>query len=334
MFEKDLVAIDINEERIAILVGQKYKILDGIILETPSEAYSEDKIFSVEKLTEVIKPFIEKKAKVNDCMFVVRGSDIVSRHVTMPMAKEEAMRDSVEFELKQFVGDRIEEFYFDYEVIHYDKNENNGNANVLIVAVLKEKIDAYIDLGRALKLNVKAIDIYANACARVFRNLKNNFNKKIKSSGVLCIDGHSNSMIITEWNKLNIEKYQSYGLYQSTDKYINNLIEYKEYLESIDLIEVREEEEKYDRFFKSLVDQYNSLIQFYTSGKVKKNLDRIYVLGSSTMINGVEQFLEVSFNTKVSSLPSFNDLKSSVKAPKKINLKDYFYAYGLLLRKE
>ena len=189
-------------------------------------------------------------------------------------------------------------------------------------------------LASNLKLTVKAIDIYANTTARIFKYLKTSFIKRVKSSGVITIDGHSNSMIIMEWGRLSLEKYQGYGMYKASEDGITNQDSYNKFLQSIDLTEVREEEEKYDRFFQSLISQYNALIQFYTSGKVKKNLDKIYVAGSARNVRGINQYLEVNFGTKFGELPSFKDFKFNVKAPKKIELEEYMNSYGLLLRRE
>ena len=335
MFEKDIIAIDMNEEKISILIGNKYKISDGITIDMPKGAYVDDEIINAEKIEEVISPFIKKvKGKVKEAAFCVRGQSLITRHLVLPYMKEEPMRDSIEFELKQFIGERIDEYYFDYEIVHYDKNQNSGNADVLLVAVEKDKVDKLMKLASNLKITVKAIDIYANTTARIFKHLKTSFIKRVKSSGVITIDGHSNSMIIMEWGRLSLEKYQGYGMYKASEDGITNQDSYNKFLQSIDLTEVREEEEKYDRFFQSLISQYNALIQFYTSGKVKKNLDKIYVAGSARNVRGINQYLEVNFGTKFGELPSFKDFKFNVKAPKKIELEEYMNSYGLLLRRE
>lgn len=335
MFDKNLIAIDINEEKISILIGNKFKIFDGITIEMQKDIYKDDEILDVEKLSELISPAIKKyRGKVKEVAFCIRGQDLITRHLVLPYMKDEAMRDSVEFELKQFVGDRIDNYYFDYEIINYDKNQSNGNADVLIVAAEKNKIQSYIELAKLLKLTITVIDIYANTIARVFKNLKTSFTKRTKSVGIISIDGYSNSMIITEWGKLTIEKYQDYGLYKASEDRIESLKEYTAFINSINLIETRKDQRKYDRFFQALVNQYSSLIQFYSSGKVKKTLDRIYVIGSGTNIKSINKYIEFKFNTTVSELPNFNDLKFNARAPKKIILEEFLYPYGLLLRRE
>lgn len=335
MFEKSIVAIDINSERISILVGHRYKIEYGVTVETPKDSFKEEKILNIKLLADSIRPYIKKgKSKVKDVAFVLRGQDIITRHLVLPMAREEAMRDTIDFELRQFIGDRVDEYYFDYEITHYDKNDSTGNAEVLIAAVEKSKVESYLELGKELGLEVKVLDIYANVIARVFRNVRQSVTKGVKTSGIINLDAESISITMMEWGRLALEKYQGYGVANSTDDNFSNNMEYNAFLDRLDLIEVKEELDKTDRFFQDTVSQYNSLIQYFTAGKVKKNLDRIYVVGTATRIKGVEQYFEVNLNAKAGKPITFTDLKSSVKYPKKIQLKDYIFPYGLLLRRE
>ncbi|MGL4849467.1 MAG: pilus assembly protein PilM [Clostridium sp.] len=335
MFDKDVVALDINEENITILIGHKHNIREGAMFKTPKGSFENDNIVDLDSILEIIEPFVSKKKKTaKDIMFSIKGQDIIIRHLTVPNTDEKLMRENVHFELKQFIGEKIEEYYSDFEIISYD-SDNNTDANVMVVGVKKEKIDNYLSLARELDLNVKAIDIFANNIGRVFKAFKTSFSQSVKLAGVLSIDGHSNSMVITEFGKIVIEKYQGYGLYGANEEEIKNEHEYNKFLDSIILDkEIDEENErKYDRFFKSLITQYKLLIQFYSTGKLKKNLDKIYLIGSANRIDGVHEYLEKNFEVKVGEIPDFNDLKIVVKRPEHVQLKDYLYTYGLLLRR-
>ena len=55
-------------------------------------------------------------------------------------------------------------------------------------------------------------------------------------------------------------------------------------------------------------------------------------MGSATRIKGIEQYFEVNLSARAAKLPMFSDLKTSVKAPKKVKLKDYIMCYVLLRR--
>lgn len=335
MFEKDLIAIDINKETISILIGTRYKISNGTIIETPKNSFDDGKILDVNLISGAIAPYV-KKAKTKDVAFVVRGEDIITRHLNIPFAKDEAMRDSVDFELRQFMGDRVDEYYFDYQIMNQNKNDGTGKCDVLVVACSRNKIDAFMEVGKSLKLNVKAIDLYANVVARVFGDLRKSLTKGVKTIGVVGIDADDSNITILEWGKLILEKYKDRGILSTVDKEFNSLLEYNTILDTVDLIEPKQpgEESDIELYFKDEASDYNSLIQYYTSGKVKKNLDRIYVMGSATKIKGIEQYFEVNLSARSARLPVFSDLKTSVKVPKSIKLKDYIMCYGLLLRRD
>ncbi|MGL4772977.1 MAG: pilus assembly protein PilM [Clostridium sp.] len=335
MFEKDVVAIDITKTYISILVGHKYNVSNGIILETPKESYENDTIQDVDAIADVIKGFLTKnKGKAKEVSFVLRGQDLITRHMYLPLMKDEALRDSIDFELRQFVGDRVDDLYFDYEVISSNKEETNGTNHVLIVAVDKGKVDKLMELASKINLKIKAIDAYANVAARVIRNLKQSAKTSAKSIGIIDIEADTNSISITEWDRLMIERYNGMGVLNGTNSSVENIMDYNSLLDNVDLIEVKENPTQMDRTFDTMVASYNSIIQYYSTGKVKKNLDRLFVMGSASRIKGIYQYIEVSLNTKVNTPPTFRDLKNSVKAPRKIELNNYMYPYGLLLRKE
>ena len=71
---------------------------------------------------------------------MVRVEDIITRHLVMPIVKEEAMKDSIEFELIQFIGDMVEKYYFNYEITNINKEYKARNGEVFIFAAKKDKI--------------------------------------------------------------------------------------------------------------------------------------------------------------------------------------------------
>lgn len=333
MFDKERIAIDITSKTISVLIGHKYSIKDGIIIETPIGAYKDDYIKDVDAIADAISPILKKK-KVKDAYFVLRGEDIIIRHIELPFMKDEALRDSVEFELRQVIGDRMDNLHFDFEVMN-NKSEGATKAKIVVVAVEKEKIKDYIELANKLKLKIQAIDTYATVANRIVKNLKKTSKNYSKTVGVLELNANSSSISIIEWDKLLFERYQSFGVENASSDKIKNLNDYKDFLKTIDLTDVDiESNESIDRLMKTIVGQFNSFIDYCMAGKAKKHLDRLILIGSAKEIRGIDKYLESYLNSIVGDGPEFNEIKINVKAPKKILLKDFVYPYGLLLRKE
>ena len=340
MAQRDRIAIDITSEKISIIIGTRFKILNAITIETPKNSYSEDNIIDVDSIRIAMEPYIGKgKIRIRDAYFIVRGDDLIVRNITLPYMKEVAMRESVEWELTQFVGERSDEYNVSYEVSIKKDSENDGNCEVLMVAVEKTKINKYLELGKALGLNIKGLDICASASARIVRSYNQLYIAGIKSVGVLDLSANSSSLTIIESGKVKIEKYQGYGILSASSKPINNNTKYEVFLEKIDLTNKNAEDFTDDRLetlFSSLNNQFNGIIQFYSSGKIKKSLDKILLVGSGSKIEGIDKYFESIFNTQVEQAPTFEDFKFRIKISEKISgkiqLKDYFYVYGLLLK--
>ncbi|MEG1003475.1 MAG: pilus assembly protein PilM [Clostridium sp.] len=333
MFDKERVAIDITSKTISVLIGHKYSIADGMVIETPKGAYKDDCIKNVDAIADAIRPMLKKK-KAKDAYFVLRGEDIIIRHIELPFMKDEALRDSVEFELRQVIGDRIEYLYFDFEVMN-SKAQGATKAKIVVVAVEKTKVESYIELANKLKLKIEAIDAYATVATRFVRSLKKNSKSYSKTVGVLDLSADTSSISIIEWDKLLFERYQSFGIANAAPNTIESLNDYNDFLKTIDLTDVDiESNENIDRLMKTIVGEFNSFIDYCMTGKAKKHLDRLIVIGSGKEIRGIDKYLESYLNSIVSDGPDFSDIKLNVKAPKKLALKDYIYPYGLLLRKE
>ena len=340
MLDKERITIDITSESIAILVGSRFKIDHYALLETPQGAFENDEIVDVDKLKAAILPQISNskvKKKLKDLYFVIRGEELILRQITLPQMKDEALKDSVQWELSQVVGDRAEEYYVDYEVIAKRAEGQEQNLEVLMVGTEREKVDKYLELGKALGFRVRIIDMCANLTARLMRSYQDIFKNGVKSIGVLDIGANYSGFSIIEKGRLMHYKYQSQGVASIADEEFASKMDYDVFVNKIDLNAQGIDDltdGRAENFFNSLAFNYNSVIQFYSSGKVKKTLDKIYLLGSGKNIAGLKNFIEESFNTQVEFIPDFDSLRTSIKLPKKVKMEDFFYAYALMLKQD
>ncbi|WP_238907173.1 pilus assembly protein PilM [Clostridium sp. YIM B02506] len=333
MFEKDKISIDISRDRIAIVVGTKTKIKKATILETPKGSYLQDRIENTELLSKVIKDYLVKdKIRVKDVSFTVKGQDVITRHTILPLLGEEPMREAVSWELRQYLNDRVDEYYYDYEILQELGEGKAKNADVIIAAVEMNKIDAYVEIAERLNLELVALDTYATIGARMLRSSKV-FKDKEDVIGLITLNSDTASFHIASSGKLEIEKYQNMGILGNNLDQIDSIEAYNEYLYKIDLTEedINEESTSVRRIINTISSYFNSIIQFYSVGKVKKNLDRIYLIGSGAKVKGVKEEFSKIFNTEIVEIDDFKTLRYNVKVPRSITLSDYFYSYGLML---
>lgn len=334
MFEKDRIGIDISSDRMAIVIGTKTRIKKASILATPKGSYVHDRIENVDLLAKVLKDYLVKeKIKVKEVMFNVKGQDIITRHTILPLLSEEPMREAIQWELKQYLNDRIDEYYYDYEVIQEIGEAKTKNADIIIAAVEQTKIDPYLELAEKLRLNLVSIDTYATVGARVLKNSRVHLGGA-ETVGLITLNSNSSSFHILNSGKLDIEKYQNIGILGPYEKEIDNVEDYKRYLQNIDLSKEEKHNEESinaEKIISTISSYFNSIIQFYSVGKVKKNLDKIFIIGTGSSIKGIKEVFARIFNTEIVKIEDVKMLKYSLKVPSNVNLDDYFYSYGLLL---
>jgi type IV pilus assembly protein PilM len=342
------IAIDLGNKYIRLLVGKKTNITNFGIINTPEGSFIDDKIEAVEPLSDTISEFLtNEKIKVKKVNFVLKGQDIIIRHIETPIIDDEGIRKVLQWENEQYLPGGTDNYYVDYEIVEKISNKEKKAYKVIAVSVPKEKVDKYVELSEKLKLELNAIDISHNCIARVFKDVFKK-NKDIENMGVIAIGYKSSTITILENSKLVMEREVSFGIY--------NIIMELAKVEELEIANTELEKRFFNEFsftdldifkqfqseiysrvrflFDNVFTSFNKVIQFYTTGKTKKILDRIYIIGEGADIRGIDRYLSTYFNTMVKTLNSFKNSDIRMSVPVRGNLKLYINAYGLLLRKE
>lgn len=332
MFEKEKIAIDITSEKISIIIGTKTRVKSAVILETPNGTYEDDTIVDINKLKEIINPY-SSKTKSDEAYFVVRGDDLIVRTIKIPVMKEEAMLDSVKWELSQFVGERVDDYIVSYRLL--EKHED-GIGEVLMAAVPKIKLKAYSNLAKELGLKIKGYDVPSNLISNVFSNLKDSHKKGLSSIGVIDLGANYTLMEVIEKGRLKYEKYQSFGMASAALTRLQSNAEYLEMLQEVDLTNTEVintfNDGRLQNLLDSITNQFKTIIQFSAKDRVKKDLDKVFILGSGMETRGIGRYLERILNVPIAQIPNFDGINFNIKTPEGIALHDYLYVYGLMLR--
>lgn len=331
MFEKERIAVEINEKDIKILVGNKDKIEFYGCLDTPDDSVEEDKLVNIEVIAEVINSFIkEKKVKTKKLSFVIESRDVITRNMETPIMDEEGIQKSVEWEISQYLPSAKENYYMDFEVIDKIIDKNKKVYKVMIAAVPREKIHKYVELSNQLNLDLVSIDISSNCLSRVFKEVYAKDRNK-ESIGIIDIGCSSSSIIILDKGKLFIERAVPFGINS-----LNKIITESE-LKYFDLLSIDEENEshrKIQTLLGNVLSSFERIIQFYASGKTQKKLNQLFIIGEGALINGIDQYINKYFDTQANILDDpakvFIKTKISSELDFRLNLK----ALGVLLRKE
>lgn len=342
MFNRKVIAIDIGDGYIKVLVGSNQRVKLCGLIETPENSVMNNNIIKVEAVRYSINEFLRQNRVMDGYVsFVLWGNDIFVRHLDMPLMEEKSLKKLVEWEIAQSLPDSGRNYYINYEVLKRINRKNNKTCEILVVASPKGKINKFIELSHELGLKLKSIDISANCLARVLKYSIDASNDNISVGIIDTVCGNFRVIILDE-GKLFIERELQIGV-KNIIKEIKNCLcidesaacEYLYNEFNINKIGNDKDVDKRVQFiFENALSAFEKVIQFYTRGKIKKSLDSIYISGGESRIAGIEEYTKDFFGCPVYIIGSSETSIGNIKLPKNFDFKNYINALGLLLRKE
>jgi type IV pilus assembly protein PilM len=340
MLDKALLAVDIGAGNIKMLYGRKKKVLAFQMVDIPKDSIDDNRITRIEAIYDCIYSFIAKnKLKPKFISFSIYGQDIIIRHIEVPYMKEANIKQTVEWEIGQNLPDAGINYYIDYEILNRDEGKRTKTYQIVVVAVLKARIEKYLELAKMLKLDIKAIDISANCTARAFKQLSIGKNS-VKNVGIIDIGYNNTGITIVEKGKLSMERQVPFGIGKLISEIarINPELANKEFeylqcefknnnMESeLDL--------KISRLLDNVFSSFQKVIQFYTTGKIDKNISQLYVIGGGCVINGIEELVQSYLLSPTKVVKSASSVGLKIKLPRGCELQYFINALGLLLRED
>jgi len=130
-------------------------IVDGSILDSP-------------RVVEAIKELIANtKIKTKDTVLSVSGhSSVIIKRISLPEMTEEELSESIKFEAEQYVPFDIEDVNLDFQIL--GPGEDDGQIDVVIVAVKKDKIEEYVSTVKEAGLRPIIVDVDAFALENMY----------------------------------------------------------------------------------------------------------------------------------------------------------------------
>ncbi len=130
-------------------------IVDGSIM---------DSIRLGESLTEFVKT---KKIKTKDVAIAMTGhSSVIIKRISLPEMTEEELSESIRFEAEQYIPLPIDEVNIDFQILGPKVEE--GQMDVLLVAVKKDVMNEYISVIREVGLNPLVVDVSAFCLSNMY----------------------------------------------------------------------------------------------------------------------------------------------------------------------
>lgn len=320
------LSIQITDTSINILIGNKNKIYETHTIELENGDCKDGNVRDKDSIVKLLNDYLYVNGRdVKNVSFVLRGSDIITRYIEVPILKNDALIEAVNFEFKQFIPD-IDDYYMNYEIVEKINTKEKKAYKILLVAATKEKINPIIEIAEEIGKELEVIDILSNSLARVLKSSDHIASEE--STGIFYFGADSSTLGIIEGNVLKFERNLPFGI-----KNIFNEV-YEEAavtaLDSKQVTNVFENNEQLMMNFENLLASVNNTVRYYNSEKTNKPVTNFIIICADMIMTNMEKYLEKYFELPCILVKDPSDLGLKLKF--KDNFPKYISSYGLLLR--
>jgi type IV pilus assembly protein PilM len=168
----NVIGLDIGTNSIKLLEIEEskggYRLKNFGITPLPKDAIVNGSVVNHDAVVSAIQHMISNlKIKVKDVVASISGHPVIIKKITMPLATDEELEESIKFEAEQYIPFDLEEVNIDYEVLSTEE-EKADQMNVMLVAAKKVMISDYSKVLTDAGLNPVILDIDVFALENAF----------------------------------------------------------------------------------------------------------------------------------------------------------------------
>jgi type IV pilus assembly protein PilM len=164
------IALDIGSTYIKLVQlkgsGKSYSLVKYGMVPLPAEVIVEGAVMDANRVSEAIKELLNaQKVKTKEVVLSVSGSSVIIKRISIADMTEEELTESIKWEAEQYIPFSIDDVNVDFQKLGPAAAE--GQADVLLVAVKKDKINDYVNLVKDAGLEPVIVDVDAFALANM-----------------------------------------------------------------------------------------------------------------------------------------------------------------------
>lgn len=165
------IALDIGSTFIKLvqLKSSKsgYQLMKFGMVPLPPEVIVEGAVMDAGRVVDAIKELLAaEQVKTKEVVLSVSGSSVIIKRIAVADMTEEELSESIKWEAEQYIPFSIDDVNVDFQKLGPGGQE--GQADVLLVAVKKDKINDYINLVKEAGLEPVVLDVDAFALANMY----------------------------------------------------------------------------------------------------------------------------------------------------------------------
>ena len=164
------IALDIGSTFIKLVQlkgsGKNYSLAKFGMIPLPAEVIVEGAVMDANRVSEAIKELlVAQKVKTKEVVLSVSGSSVIIKRISIADMTDEELAESIKWEAEQYIPFSIDDVNVDFQKLGPGAAE--GQADVLLVAVKKDKINDYVNLVKDAGLEPVVVDVDAFALANM-----------------------------------------------------------------------------------------------------------------------------------------------------------------------
>lgn len=358
MFNKPCLALDIGNRYIKIVYGRvikkKVEVMHYDIIDTPPNVVRDGKIIDAKSIAGIISETVKKnKMKAKRLVMLVTGTGVITRDIVMPKSTESEIEKILEFEAPQYFPVDLQNYVLDFKVIEETINDEGVSDRVLLVAVPTRQVDEYMKIPDMLKMEMESIDLPANCISKFLFSTDPKQDKDVKipaEFAVIDIGANTTAVCIFSNQKLKFSRILLSGGCE-IDKLISNQFNtdfvqaeqvklligkiIPEGMEQQESEEVMNVSETIKLAVNNMVTDINRFIEFYNSRTSNNRLEKVYICGGGSKLEGLSVYLSSYLNLPVDYLLSRDRVIFKEKKDPVVCEQDFTFlinALGALIR--
>ncbi len=164
------IALDIGSTFVKLVQlkgsGKNFTLAKFGMVPLPPEVIVEGAVMDANRVSEAIKDLLaSQKVKTKEVVLSVSGSSVIIKRISIADMTDEELAESIKWEAEQYIPFSIDDVNVDFQKLGPGAAE--GQADVLLVAVKKDKINDYVNLVKDAGLEPIIVDVDAFALANM-----------------------------------------------------------------------------------------------------------------------------------------------------------------------
>ncbi len=323
--KNQLVGIDIGSHSIKVSEIEDTK--KGLVLKNfgitrlPQDAIKEGSIREIEIVSSALKNLLKNlKIKNKNVAVSISGISVIVKKVSLPKKEEKELEANIQNEAEQYIPFDINDVNLDFQILpkKEEGEEEEDMMDVLLVAAKKDLVEEYISLLHLSELNPVVLDLDAFALQNSFEISE---HEQAGCHGLVHIGAQQLTINVIQGGNSLFTRDSSYGGSQITReirKKLNKSYEEAERVKLGDLTINTDQKSILEEIFCSTVtkwvEEIKRALDFVANTFTEVKIEDILLSGGSSMISGLNKYLELETGLEVKVINPFANLEIKEKA--------------------